>query len=30
MDDIVEIGAKAHRAFHQAFGYNGFIDIFIV
>lgn len=29
MDDIVEIGAKAHRAFHQAFGYKGFIDIFL-
>ena len=29
MDDIVEIGAQAHRAFHQAFGYSGFIDIFL-
>jgi len=30
MDNIVEIGASAHRAFHQAFGYKGFIDIFLV
>ena len=30
MDDIVEIGASAHRAFHQAFGYRNFIDIYLV
>lgn len=27
MDDIVEIGADAHRAFHGTFGYKNFIDI---
>ena len=26
MDDIVEIGADAHRAFHGTFGYKNFID----
>lgn len=30
MDDIVEIGAKAHRAFHGAFGYSDFIDVFLI
>ena len=30
MDNIIEIGAQAHRAFHGAFGYYDFIDIFLV
>ena len=30
IDNFVEIGADAHRAFHNMFGYKNFIDIFVL
>jgi len=27
IDDFIEIGADAHRAFHKAFGYKDFINL---
>ena len=30
MYDFVEMGATAHQAFHKAFGYRNFIDVFVI
>ena len=30
INNFIEMGADAHRAFHNVFGYRGFIDIFLL
>ena len=30
IDNFIEMGADAHRAFHNMFGYRGFIDLFVL
>ena len=30
MMNFVEMGADAHRAFHNMFGYTGFVDVFVL
>ena len=30
IDNFIEMGADAHRAFHNMYGYKGFIDIFVL
>ena len=30
INNFVEMGADAHRAFHKMFGYTGFIDLFVL
>lgn len=30
IDNFIEMGADAHRAFHNMYGYKDFIDIFVL